>query len=139
MDTKIEKSLRHEAQILGYYLIKENPREHEILLYLKATQELQLIPESSLDQRILELVLKNPWMMGFFDGGLSFLNPDSIVRRKILAMLAIIEASPCYYKKFLPERHKKVVLLALIPRIFISFIKTAIGFIALKSYGILWR
>jgi len=134
-----EDLLGIEARVISYYLIKDYPSEDELGLYVKAVGSSQFSVELPLDRRIMELSIKHPWMLHIFDAGLSVSNPKSVIRRKIFTMLAILEASPHHFQKFLAVKYSKLKLIMIGLQTFFSAFKSAIGFLALKSYGVLWR
>ena len=84
-------------------------------------------------------MLNNKKMFGVYDAGIALVNPESLIRRKILIMLAILEASPLHCHKFLPAAYKKTRLFLIGAKAFLSIIKSVIGFVIVKAYSILWR
>lgn len=61
-----------------------------------------LAPVSSeRDAQLLEFARKHVWSIGALDAALALVEPRSILRRRLLIMAAVIEASPRYVDRFL--------------------------------------
>lgn len=95
-------SERREAEILGTYLLGAKPSEQAVSLYLQAMQKLEITISGS-DERLLKRMLDNPAMIGLVDSGLALIRPQSVIRRKLLVYLAILESLPEYAHLFLPS------------------------------------
>ena len=93
---------RREAEIFGAYLLGQRPSEHAIALYEQAMQRLD-IPVIGSDARLLRLMLDNPSAIGVIDSGIALAKPKSMLRRKLLVYLAILESLPEYAHLFLPS------------------------------------
>lgn len=93
---------KKEAGLFGTYLLKKNPDESSIVLYVSAMNILPF-PLSKKEERILNFIYKNHWSIPFIDSGLALISPKSLVRKKIFTMLAILESSPVYSRLFLPR------------------------------------
>jgi hypothetical protein len=94
---------RKEALVFGRYLLGEEPSAQAIDLYVQAMEKLNILVAGS-DERLLRMVLNFPWMLEFADAGLALVKPSSVIRRKLLIMLAILETLPQYTSLFFPER-----------------------------------
>ena len=58
------------------------------------------------DLKYAAFVTRHPSMMGFVDGGLAILHPDSTLRWKLNVMTAILEASPEHRDAYLPASRR---------------------------------
>lgn len=93
---------RREAEIFGAYLLGEQPSEQVITLYEQAMDKLK-ISVNGKDERLLKWMLDNPDAIGMIDSGLALVKPQSVIRRKLLVYLAILESVPQYAHLFLPS------------------------------------
>lgn len=92
---------RREAEIFGTYLLGQKPSENAIGLYERAMETLN-IPVIGGDARLQKLMLDNPAAIGVIDSGLALVKSKSMLRRKLLVYLAILESLPEYADLFLP-------------------------------------
>jgi len=92
-----------EADQIALYIVGKHAGERERALYSRAMTALNLGltgPESALWVSMLCSRRKMAWA----DAGLALLRPSSVLRRKLLVMVAILEASPEFAEDFLPRR-----------------------------------
>ncbi|NWF64626.1 MAG: hypothetical protein HXY38_10000 [Chloroflexi bacterium] len=99
----MEKELAVEARVLGSYLIGERIDERAVALYVKAHRTIPFVLDEK-DQRLLNLLLKHPFLLGSVDGGLALVKRRSHLRKKLYYLLAILETIPRYSKKFLSQK-----------------------------------
>jgi hypothetical protein len=101
VQTKQDKQLELEANLFGNYFLGTLPSSLVIDLYCKAmtTQAVSLNEE---EEKQLEFIRNNPWSIGMVDGALAILKPKSLIRRKLITMLAILETCPEYCHLFFP-------------------------------------
>lgn len=95
--------LRQEAHFYGYYLITRKPDEDFVERYVDANVKLGLNTVSGHDVRIVHYSLTHPWSIPFLDAATGILMPESLLRKKIYTMAAILEASTKYTEFFLPS------------------------------------
>jgi hypothetical protein len=102
-DNYSDADLELEARIFGKYLIGKEISETVIPLYKKAHVKSHFKFYDD-DSRILKFLLKYPSLAGIIDGGLALHNRDSVIRKKIFYMLAILETVPEYSEHFLSPK-----------------------------------
>jgi len=83
--------------------------------------------------------MRRPWLIGFADAGLAWVDPYSPVRYRVLLMLAILEASPHHHRRFLAAPWPKVALLAYAGIAVRGALRAAFGILWVRAYGVLWR
>ena len=98
-----DSDLELEARIFGKYLIGKEISKTVIHLYKKSHVESKFEFFGN-DSRILEFILKHPSFVGIVDGGLAIQKKDSVIRKKIYYMLAILETIPEYSQYFLSTK-----------------------------------
>jgi hypothetical protein len=98
----MSSNYRREAEVFGEYLLGEAPSAQAVTLYVQAMDKLNILVAGS-DERLLRLVISNPWLLGLADSGLALVKPGSVIRRKLLVMLAILETMPAYTHLFFPS------------------------------------
>ena len=96
-----EAALRLEARQFGAYLVGIEPPEELVHRYLQAMSVLDL-PVTDKDRRLLRFTNRHRWSIGFVDGALALTRPSSVIRKKLLVLTAILEATPQFADVFLP-------------------------------------
>ena len=93
-----------ESVLIGRYMLGcEPPRELQERYV--AAQRILCNEEDQPDvSPELQFVHRHPWALPFIDAGAGLLQPESVVRKKIFLMTAILEATPAYAEFFLPRR-----------------------------------
>ncbi len=117
-----------EGQILGRYIIGENISETALLRYAEGIEKIHL----SQDSKIVEKVLRKPFLLPIIDAGLTLLNRHHPLLRRLMLMFAILETMPDYAFHFLAKKRSILYLF----RIFLYGIRgvflAIIGLIYLK-------
>jgi hypothetical protein len=90
-----------ECSLISRYLIGVDPPQEFKVRYREGQQA--LFGEESLESAEPEVkfLRAHPWALPYLDAGAVLLNRDSILRKKIILMTAILEASPAYVEFFL--------------------------------------
>lgn len=99
-----------ESRRISRYLLDVDPPRELVDRYLRANALLFPAPPSVEDEAILDLVRRHAWSLPFLDAAAGLIRPDSLLRRKILLMLAILETSPELARRFEPEDSGKMNL-----------------------------
>jgi len=102
-----------EAYLLSTYLLGSPATPVLVERYTRACATL-FTDTPPADTRLLRLAGRFPWLLGPIDAGVALLRPDSVVRKKLLLMSAILEATPEHADRFLPRPASKVGLAALL-------------------------
>lgn len=98
-------SADQEGVILGSYLLGGKiPSEKSLQLYQKFLS-LRKSKAPAHEEKIFSFALKNKWAIGMLDSALAFKAPESLLRKRLLAMTAILETQPEYASLFLPSEH----------------------------------
>ena len=92
-----------EADRMALYLVGKPAGEREKRIYADAMQKLgqELSPAEA---ALWRSMLASGRRMAWADSGLALVRPSSPLRRRLLVMLAILEASPDFADCFLPRR-----------------------------------
>lgn len=99
----VEVNISKEAKVFAKYLAGVKINEATALLYTKAIEARGLICEGR-DKKLETFVLKYPFWIGFVDAALALTDKQSVFRKKIFVMLAVMEARPEYTDFFLAEK-----------------------------------
>jgi hypothetical protein len=99
-----DPNARLEAERFGRYLAGRPIEPHLVDRYVAAMEQLRPTIGAR-DRRRIRLALAHPRLIGFVDGGLALRDPHSVLRWKLVAMSAILEATPDYADAYLP-RHR---------------------------------
>ena len=101
-----------ECQVFTQFLVSQNPSEYVIKKYQQAHSNLEVYNGSSADPFelfLVRLALKNRILTRAVDAYASFFHKRSLLRRKFILLLAILENSPPYYLQFeAPDSTNKV-------------------------------
>lgn len=98
------KKLENECQLFTRYLVDEAPSQEIINMYIMGNSSLLSDSQLDTDLSLVAFIRQYDWALPFLDAACAILQPHSLLRKKILLMVAILEASPHYTKHFLPER-----------------------------------
>jgi hypothetical protein len=99
-------SLDEECGRLTRYLVDRAPTEAEVALYRRAVAK---YPETD---SILDAARRG-WLLPYLDAGTAWLRLDCPLRRRLLIMTAILEASPRHTDRFLPKSAPLVKLVSI--------------------------
>jgi hypothetical protein len=100
---KMGQELIQECRVITHYLAGQAPSSDLIQRYLEANTALLARIHSPSDQAIVSFVRRNPWALPYLDATLAVVRRDSLLRHKILVMIAILEATPEFVHLFLHE------------------------------------
>lgn len=86
--------LRTEAIAFGRYLVDREPAEELIERYCHANQVLFAGQGSDADRAVLEFARRHAWAIPMLDAAAGLTAHDSLLRKKLLVMTAIVETTP---------------------------------------------
>ena len=98
--------LREEAARFGRYLLgaarSEELSEELVDRYARAHQHVLREPPTAADLAVLAFARAHPWSLPLLDGGTVLVRSAPLLRRKLLVMMAILEAAPEHAAATLP-------------------------------------
>ena len=94
--------LRDEAARFGRYLVGGAPSEELVERYARAHAHVLREPATPADQAVLAFVRAHPWSLPLLDAGTALVRGAPLLRRKLLVMMAILEATPEHAARTLP-------------------------------------
>jgi hypothetical protein len=100
---------RHEARIFSRYLIGAEPTEDMIARYIRAQSILFGAAEPDSERALCRFARRHPWSLPYLDAS-SVWTRQSLLRKKLLTMSAILEASPEFADVFLPRKSVSLYL-----------------------------
>ncbi len=109
---KETQALRCEALAFGHCLVGKPPSELEIQRYIAAQPILFPDAASPREERLLAYCRKHPAAVAYLDAAQGVLGPENLLRKKILAMTAILETTPQHSEHFLSRDYSRLQLLA---------------------------
>jgi hypothetical protein len=92
-----EADLRTEARMFGRYLIGREPAEALVERYCRANATLFA---GEADDALLAFARAHPWSLAMLDAGAGLSQGQSILRKKLLVMTAIVETTPELVDRF---------------------------------------
>jgi hypothetical protein len=128
-----------EAERFALYLIGAPPRPEEVERYRRAIEARGAEPRTERDRRLLEHMVRRPWTLGPLDAGLALTDPESPVRFRLCLMLAVLEASTTHCPRFLPAPYRRVALAGLALRMAGAALRSALGLVLVRTWGVLWK
>lgn len=106
-----EDDLVREARIFCRYMVGQEPSTKVIDLYKVAISN--AAQESDKDLQLLRFAVRHPHAISVLDSGLALKRPRALLRRRLYAMFAILEATPEYAAKYLPAKHGPLYIIVI--------------------------
>ncbi len=136
MSSPADSPLARQARLLGRYLLLEEPADSVVDAYVEGCAALFDEAEGPRTDPLVDLATRRPALLPLLDGAVAWRGADELLRRKILLMLAVAEASPAHTAAFLdgtqPEpgtlRRVAIELLA-------GGLKAGLGLTLLRAMG----
>jgi hypothetical protein len=122
-----------EARIFGKYLTGTEINDTAIQLYIKAIT-IRDLQSAGRDLKLEKFIFRFPFWIGFIDAALAMTNKQSILRKKIFVMLAVLETIPEYSHLFLSKENNSFALLKIFFVGIRSVYRFVFGFILVKSF-----
>jgi hypothetical protein len=114
-----EESLAREARLLARYLLDVDCPAEMISLYRKANGDRNYDHKGDHDydhkgDRVTRFAFAHPWSIAYLDAAGALVHGGAALRRKILIMAAILEASPRFVAEFLPAPKSRAATIGLV-------------------------
>ena len=97
-----EETLSAEALLLSRYLLGRGPQEETVARYVTANRRLFAEPFEPRDAAVLDYCRRHPRALPLLDAGAGLVAGQSLLRKKILVMAAILETTTSCAPDFLP-------------------------------------
>lgn len=104
--------LRREARVFARYLLGRETAPHLLDRYVRAHEALGPALRSGRGARAVALAATRPWLLPFLDAAASLVDPQGLLRKKLLILLAILETSPEHVEAFAPRPRPRALVLA---------------------------
>lgn len=91
--------LRTEAIVFGRYLVDRRPAEDLIARYCRANELLFAGQVSHPDAAVIAFARRHPWSVPLLDAAAGLAGSDSLLRKKLLVMTAIVETTPEFVER----------------------------------------
>src|SRR5207247_5969494 len=86
-------ALRKEGEAIARYLVGNAPPAPVLERYVQAHKTLFRGAPFPSDRSLVMFIRRHPWALPYLDGALGLLHPHSLLRNKILLMLALLETT----------------------------------------------
>ncbi|MGQ9588796.1 MAG: hypothetical protein ACUVYA_00720 [Planctomycetota bacterium] len=106
------EDLRREARVFARYILGRETAPHLIERYARAHEALGPALRSERGARAVALAARRPWLLPFLDAAASLVEPQGLLRKKLLLMLAILETSTEHVEVFAPRPRPRPLVLA---------------------------
>ena len=100
MPPSTEAALRQQARTFGRYLLLEEPVDSVVDAYVQGCADLFGEENALVEDPLVDLASRRPALLPLLDGAVAWRGADELLRRKILLMLAVAEASPGHLDAF---------------------------------------
>lgn len=97
------QELRTEARVFGRLILGEEPPAVLMERYVKAHEFLLRCTHPSRDVAVVAFAREHPWLASCLDAAAALRVPDSLLRKKVMLMAAILETSRFGADRFLPR------------------------------------
>jgi hypothetical protein len=104
--------LSAEATVLGRYILGRDVSPQLAERYASACAVLHRGPHADADVAVVEFALRHPRLLPCLDAALGLRRPDALLRRKLLTLVAVLEASPDHADFFAPRSVSKIGAIA---------------------------
>lgn len=94
--------LSRECRVLSRYLIGREPTRDVLERYERAVGTLFHSGED--DAHLVQAAVDRPWLLPYLDAACGIVRREDLLRRKLLLLTAILEATTEYTRHFLPRR-----------------------------------
>jgi len=101
--TDSDAGLCDEALRFGQYLLGCDPGQELAERYARAHAMLFTEPPSSSEVALIEFCRKHPRSVPYLDAAAGVFAPQSLLRKKLLVLSAVLETTPRFADRFLPE------------------------------------
>ena len=126
--------LAREARLLGRYLLLEEPADSVVDAYVDGCALLFDEGEDPRRDPLVSLAMRRPALLPLLDGAVAWRGADEPLRRKLLLMLAVAEASPEHTGAFLSEPSETTVREVAV-ELAAAALKGALGLALLRAMG----
>jgi hypothetical protein len=120
-----------EAVVLSKYLGAKQVLPTLELRYVDAIEKLNLNLTDK-EQKLLTRLINSPFLLPLIDGGLALIQPQNGIRKRLLAMSALMETETAYAHLFLTRENQSFALIRFLYRGGIAVFKGLIGVCLLK-------
>ncbi|MBA3451951.1 MAG: hypothetical protein H0T42_02500 [Deltaproteobacteria bacterium] len=86
--------LHREAVWFARYLVDAVPSDALIERYVRADARVLQDAPTARDEAVLAFVHRHPWSVGLLDAGTAFMRGAPLLRKKLVVMMAVLEATP---------------------------------------------
>jgi hypothetical protein len=124
-----------EAERIALHVVGRPAGGREKALYARAVGTL-LPGLTDREKALWESMLRSGRKMAWADAGLALLRPSSVLRRRLLVMTAILEASPDFADQFLPRRCPPREALPVAAAVVRGAFRGLAGMVLVKSSGV---
>ena len=126
--------LHQEAAALGRYLLGRPAPAEALERYVEGSLRLFEGSGSREDLSIVAFIRRHSWSLPPLDAACGLLRPQSLLRQKLILMLAILETMPEVASDFLPvARPRALVVGRLLTAGLVAGLKTAVGLLLLPA------
>lgn len=113
-----------EARSFARYLVGTDPRPEEVIRYREAVAARLAVPPDG----VVRLALRSPVLIGPLDAAAAILDPGHQLRRRLVLMTAVLEASPAHVERFLPRQWSVTEVIVTLLRVAVAApLRIAVG------------
>ena len=105
----IPEPLRRECRVFSQYLVNQTPNNYILEKYHRCHQKVTFEPSDFHDSFLLKLASNRPFFTRMTDAYSRFFRSNSVVRKKLAYLMAILETSPPYFRFYDSTDTKEII------------------------------
>ena len=99
----------NEAEVLGKYILGRSIDSETVKRYNEAV----VLKGYDQSDSTTDFILRHPFWLPYLDAAHGLLNKNSLLRKKLILMFALLETTPEYHRKFLLTGREKAAFFQL--------------------------
>jgi hypothetical protein len=127
-----DANLIKEAKVFGKYIIGIPINDEVIEFYCNSLIK-NKIESNKKETDLLNKCIEKPYLLPYYDAALSLLNPEHLIKKRLMRMFAILETRTEYTEYFLGREFSKFYMLKIAWVGTRAVFKTLIGIIIIPS------
>ena len=106
-------ALVEEGRVLSRYVLGGEETTRDVLeRYARASTLVFHGSPPPGDLAVLRFIQRRPWSLPLLDAAVGLIDPDSLLRKKLLLVVAILEATPAHVETFTPRPSSRIAVIS---------------------------
>ncbi len=96
----VQADVAREGTVFARYLLGVDASPAVLRRYASACRNLSGEATSGHDQAVVQFIRRHPWSLPYLDAASGWLRRESLLRKRLLVMLSLLETTPEYADRF---------------------------------------